>query len=96
MTNSTPPWCRRSTSITEQRGLLPQARRKIEFVVGFFALAKIKDQQGIKPCLLRKLVTIVLSVLVVFIIIVCVCVVERDLYFPCSLPTHGVCVKSRK
>ena len=53
MTASTPPWCRRSTSITEQRGLLPQARRKIEFVVGFFALAKIKDQQGIKPCLLK-------------------------------------------
>ena len=25
-----------------------------------------------------------------------VCVVERDLYFPCPLPTHGVCVKSRK
>ena len=94
MTASTPPWCRRSTSITEQRGLLPQARRKIEFVVGFFALAKRKDQQGIKPCLLK----VGHNSLECFgcVYYYYVCVVERDLYFPCSLPTHGVCVKSRK
>ena len=64
MTASTPPWCRRSTSITEQRGLLPQARRKIEFVVGFFALTKKKTSKESNLAFI-KLFTIVLSVLVV-------------------------------
>ena len=61
--------------------------------LGFFALAKKKDQQGIKPCL-YMLVTIVLSVLVVFVVFMCVLWKEICTFH--SLPTHGVCVKSRK